>query len=116
MMTEAKPFGVPARIVRGWFVGLSILLAAFHARTAAQAQTYCAMYDNGSKSCGIPSLDGCRQSVDGVGGYCIPDQTSQMRPDLIDPLRRPMPTPDALSPSPDSSPGDLDWMPPPPEL
>jgi hypothetical protein len=114
-MIKAKPFGVPARIVQGWFIVFILLVGAFDARTAAQAQTYCAMYDNGSKNCGIPSLDSCRQSVDGVGGYCIPDQTSQMRPDLINPLRRLMPTPDTLSPGPDNSPGNLDWMPPPPE-
>ena len=94
-------------------VGFLVLLAfAGDASRVVQAQAYCAMYDDGSKNCGIPTLDSCRQSISGVGGYCAPDQTSQMRPDLFE---RPRLFPEPQNPSqPPTSPQDPSWMPRPP--
>jgi hypothetical protein len=85
------------------------LVLVFEAQSAAQTQTYCAMYNDGSKGCGIPSLQSCEQSVGGVGGYCAPDLTSQMRPDLFGGLRSPQP-----APTNQTNPQDPNWMPPPP--
>src|SRR4249919_249139 len=94
-------------------VGFLVLLAfAGDASHVVQAQAYCAMYDDGSKNCGIPTLDSCRQSISGVGGYCAPDQTSQMRPDVFD-GRRLFPGQQA-PPPPAAGPQDPNWMPPPP--
>jgi hypothetical protein len=68
--------------------GILLLSAMLDSRHSVQAQPYCAMYDDGTKSCGIPTLQSCDQSVSGVGGYCAPDMTSQMRPDLFHPLQQ----------------------------
>jgi len=93
-------------------IGFAVVLAlANDAKHVVQAQTYCAMYNDGSKSCGIPSLDSCRQTISGAGGYCTPDMTSQMRPDFFD-GRRLFPAPQP--PPPPAGPQDPNWMPPPP--
>jgi len=94
-------------------VGFLVLLAfAGDTSHVVQAQAYCAMYDDGSKNCGIPTLDSCRQSISGVGGYCAPDQTSQMRPDLFE---RPRLFPDLQNSAPPATtPQDPNWMPRPP--
>ena len=89
------------------------LVLAAEAHRSAQAQPYCAMYNDGSKGCGIPSLQSCEQSVSGVGGYCAPDTTSQMRPNLFGGLR-PLQSPQGFVPSDQNNPQDPNWMPPPP--
>lgn len=33
-------------------------------------QTYCAQFESGTQTCGIPSLRECEQTVSGVGGWC----------------------------------------------
>jgi len=92
---------------------LGALLVAVNAWDPAQAQPYCAMYNDGSKDCGIPTIESCRESVSGVGGICTPDETSQMRPDffnrrrLFQQLQGGMP----LGPPADN----LDQLPPPPD-
>jgi|SRR5215204_5408822 hypothetical protein len=105
--------GASRRSIQPIVIGFSVLLAFVgDASHVVQAQAYCAMYDDGSKNCGIPTLDSCRQSISGVGGYCAPDQTSQMRPDLFE---RPRLFPDLQnSVPPATSPQDPNWMPPPP--
>jgi hypothetical protein len=50
---------------------------------------YCANYNDGSQSCGIPTFQSCLQSVSGVGGSCGPDNTSQLRPNLMQRLFNP---------------------------
>src|SRR5215203_337446 len=100
-------------LIRSMMIGFLVVVAlAGDAGHVVQAQTYCAMFDDGNKSCGIPSLDSCRQTISGVGGYCTPDQTSQMRPDVFDGSRlfpgRQDPAPPATGPQ------DPNWMPPPP--
>jgi hypothetical protein len=89
-----------------------LLVLAFDAQHPTQAQTYCAMYDSGGKDCGIPSLASCQQSVSGVGGVCVPDQSAQLRPDFFQRRRLFQPSP------PDQGGmfgGNLDQMPPPPD-
>jgi len=82
-----------------------------------QAQPYCAMYSNGTQDCGIPTLQSCDQSISGVGGYCAPDTTAQLRPNLIDRWRADQseqsPQPLTLPPA-DTSQDSPNWLPPPP--
>ena len=59
--------------VRSLMIGaVLVLVIAPDATQIASAQPYCAVYDNGSRGCGIPTLQSCQQSVDGVGGICEP--------------------------------------------
>jgi hypothetical protein len=80
--------------------------------SVARAQPYCAVYDVGNKSCGIPSLEACQQSVSGAGGICEPDESASLNPDLFQRPRlfRPEPAPPPNS----DDPNNPDWMPPPP--
>jgi len=53
----------------------SLLLAP----TAGQAQTYpwCAVYggeDGGGTNCGFVTLEQCRATIMGMGGFCAPNQ------------------------------------------
>jgi hypothetical protein len=100
---------ISTRLVIGFVAVLALACDATH---VVQAQTYCAMFDDGNKSCGIPSLDSCRQTISGAGGYCTPDQTSQMRPDFFG-GRGLFPRPQPPAP-PAAGPQDPNWMPPPP--
>ena len=70
-------------------VGFGVIFAAaLGAGRTAQAQPYCAVYDDGEQNCGIPTLQSCEQSVSqsvsGVGGSCQPDTTSQLPPNTFD--------------------------------
>jgi hypothetical protein len=91
-----------------------VLAAAVDARNTARAQSYCAMFSDGSKSCGLPSLQSCQQTVSGVGGYCTPDLSSQLGPDLFDRHRLFRSLQDPLAPDQGGPPGG-DVMPPPPD-
>jgi hypothetical protein len=85
---------------------LSALLAFSQ---AANAQKYCARFYDDTQTCGIPSLRDCEQTVSGVGGDCIIDDTGDVAP-------RPGPLQRWIEGQPDgkpSSPG-LDDVPPPP--
>jgi len=83
-------------IVRMAFA-MAVLVAGAQAASAA----YCAMYHDGSRSCGIPSLEMCRQSVSGVGGSCMEDFTDQIPPNFIQRARRQQaPPPVPLPPPP----------------
>jgi len=87
-----------------------VVAAMVGAPSAAHAQTYCAVYPGGDRSCGIPTLQACQRSISGAGGSCQIDQGAHLRPNLIDRLeggRR-------NRPAPDQQPGGLNWMPPPP--
>jgi hypothetical protein len=64
-------------------LAFAVLLAAAQAASAA----YCAMYSNGSRSCGIPTLQMCVQSVSGVGGTCEQDFTDRIPPNFAQRLR-----------------------------
>src|SRR5262245_855840 len=103
--------------VRSLMTGAVLILASAPSTTRiASAQPYCAAYDNGSRSCGIPTLQSCQQSVDGVGGICQPDYTAQQRPDFFSGRRlRQAIEGDNPASSENNPPGGPDLMPPPPD-
>jgi len=93
-----------------------LLTLAIDALHPTQAQSYCAMYNDGSKSCGIPSLASCQQSISGVGGICTPDESSQLRPDFFNRRRLFQPLQEGNPPDQGGTlGGNLDQMPPPPD-
>jgi len=96
---------------------VAVLFAlAIDAPHPTQAQGYCAMYNDGSKTCGIPSLAGCQQSISGVGGICTPDESSQLRPDFFGRGRLFQPLQEGAPPDQGGTlGGSLDQMPPPPD-
>jgi len=102
-------------MLTGLLAFVAVLFAlAIDAQHPTRAQSYCAMYDDGSKSCGIPSLASCQQSVSGVGGNCMPDESSQLRPDFFNRRRLFQPLQDGTSPDQGGTlGGNLDQMPPP---
>ena len=51
--------------------------------TAQAQQKYCAMYYDGTQSCGIPTLQSCEQSVLGVGGTCQIDDSEEIPENLF---------------------------------
>jgi hypothetical protein len=93
---------------------LVVLVSAPGATRIASAQPYCAVYDNGSKNCGIPTIESCQQSVSGVGGICEPDYTSQMRPDFFT-GRRLREAFEGDNPASGENNPPADFMPPPPD-
>jgi hypothetical protein len=66
-------------------IALSLAFLLLTAQAASAA--YCAMYFNGTRSCGIPSLAMCQQAVTGVGGTCQQDFTDQLRPNMVQRMR-----------------------------
>jgi hypothetical protein len=67
------------------FVFILVFLFATQQNAAAQ---YCASYYDGTKSCGIPTLQACEQSVLGVGGVCVNDDSAQLGPPIKGPFQR----------------------------
>jgi len=65
----------------------ALAFAALLATTTAAPAAYCAMYYDGTRSCGIPSLQMCQQSVSGVGGSCQEDFTDRIPPNFVQRLR-----------------------------
>ena len=86
---------------------LVVVVLVLGAAQTAQAQHYCASDSDGTRKCGLPTLESCEQSVRGVGGSCDVDDSAQIPPNLMQRLFRPPP---------DSSPPafDPDYVPPPP--
>ena len=78
--------------------------------TPAGAAEYCAHYNDGSQSCGIPTFESCLQSVSGVGGECMIDNSSEIPQNLMQRLREAQP----LQPAPPEAVQSLQAMPPPP--
>jgi hypothetical protein len=68
-------------------IRIVLTLAVLFATSNAASAAYCAMYNNGSRSCGIPSLQMCWQSVSGVGGTCEQDFTDRIPPNFVQRLR-----------------------------
>lgn len=52
----------------------------------ARAVDYCAQYNDGSRSCGIPTYQSCLDSVRGVGGDCIEDDFGAIPKNLMQQL------------------------------
>jgi Protein of unknown function (DUF3551) len=52
----------------------ALLLAAFgsFAETARAEYLWCSIMQEGSVNCGFTTLDQCRATVSGVGGFCMP--------------------------------------------
>jgi hypothetical protein len=78
----------------------------------AAAVEYCAEFFDGQRSCGIPTYQGCLDTVSGVGGECIEDQFGAIPKGLMQQLmekRREewQTTPPAVR--------DLEAVPPPPQ-
>jgi hypothetical protein len=98
-------------------IGVALLSVAASGAPDVAAQPYCAFYNDGTSSCGIPTLQSCDASISGVGGYCGPDQSAQLRPNLIERLEQDNLPPPQLRPNTPQSqqPGGLNWMPPPPQ-
>ena len=77
----------------------------------AQAQQrYCAQYNDGTQSCGIPTLQSCEDSVRGVGGTCQIDDSAAIPENLFQRWR------DAQQADQKPSSPALDDVPPPPGL
>ena len=93
-----------------------VLFSAPDAARIASAQPYCAVYNDGTQNCGIPTLQSCEQSVSGVGGICEPDNTAQLRPDFFS-RRRLQQAIEGDNPASgeNNPPGGPDFMPPPPD-
>ncbi len=68
-------------------IRIGLALAALLVTATAAPAAYCAMYYSGSRACGIPSLEMCRQSVSGVGGTCEQDFTDRIPPNFVQRLR-----------------------------
>lgn len=64
---------------------LPFLLAVPH---DVSAQTYCLLDESGGRSCGIPTLQQCEQSLIGVGGSCQIDDSAQLGPPIKGPFQR----------------------------
>ena len=74
-----------------------VLLCLIASRASAQ---FCAVYSTGTRSCGIPSREMCMQAISGVGGACELDQTSSLRPNMVQRLRA-----ERMAPLPSAQPG-----------
>jgi hypothetical protein len=95
------------------FAGAILVACGLFAGRGAQAQTWCAEYNDGTQECGIPSEQSCRESVSGVGGLCEPDDDKRKArgPRLLQRLFDPA----APQASPNNLPmSDPQDMPPPP--
>ena len=77
---------------------------------AAAQQKYCAMYNDGTQSCGIPTLQSCEDSVRGVGGWCQGDDSEEIPENLFQRWR------DQQRADQNPSSPALDDVPPPPGL
>ena len=94
--------------------GAALAAAAMPAAPVA-AQPYCAFYNNGTQSCGIPTLQSCDESLSGVGGYCGPDETAAIPHNLMQRWRADPDRPRLFAPEPPPGmPGGQEDLPPPP--
>lgn len=62
---------------------VAIAIALIASTDAKAQQAYCAFYNDGTQSCGIPTLQSCEDSVRGVGGMCHPDDSAQIPPNFF---------------------------------
>ena len=79
-------------------ISIALILVILIATAKAAPAAYCAMYNDGTRSCGIPSQQMCMQSVSGVGGYCQEDFTDRIPPNLIQRMRGAEPAPSYMPP------------------
>ena len=116
MLTCSRSVAQCKQVARTLLIALLLLIiTGLHRGSDVYAQPYCAVYNNGTQNCGIPTLQSCEQSVSGVGGTCQPDNTAQLRPDLFGGGRLLRDIEGATSPpNQGNSPNSPGWMPPPP--
>lgn len=74
-------------MIRPYLMRGGLVLAAWLMSGTVAPAAFCAMYTNGSRACGIPTLEMCMQSVTGVGGTCQQDFTSSIPPNFAQRLR-----------------------------
>ena len=74
--------------VLGAFFALAFALSLVSAGRVAVAQPYCMIDDDGQRSCGIPTLQECEDTVRGVGGSCVVDESAQLPAPVEGPLQR----------------------------
>lgn len=67
--------------------GLGLALVIWLAGAGVASAAFCALYNNGTRSCGIPTQQMCVQSLSGVGGACVLDQTDQIPPNMVQRMR-----------------------------
>jgi hypothetical protein len=83
------------------------LTLALGGLSIADAAEYCAKYNDGTQNCGIPTFESCQQSVSGVGGECVIDDSGEIPKNLMQRLLEAQPPPSASFQK-------SDPMPPPP--
>jgi hypothetical protein len=102
-------------VMKSLAIGIAALTALL-GMSRVSAQPYCAYYADGTRECGIPSLQTCTQSVVGVGGYCGPDETQAIPPNLMQRWRQDPDRPRLFAPKPGpGQPGGSNFLPPPPQ-
>ena len=62
---------------------IAVSIAIWAASATATPAQFCAMFFNGTRSCGIPSFQTCLATVSGVGGHCQQDYTSAIPPNFM---------------------------------
>jgi hypothetical protein len=96
-------------------LALTVLTVSMLSTSHLAAQPYCAYYNNGTQSCGIPTLQSCDESLAGVGGYCGPDQQAAIPDNLMQRWRANPDRPRLFAPEPPPGmPGGQEDLPPPP--
>jgi hypothetical protein len=93
---------------------LVFLLPVLAISPAALAQPYCLLDESGGRSCGIPTLQQCEQSLVGVGGSCQIDDSAQLGPPVKGPLQRMFERAEENQNDQRPRSPDLDDVPPPP--
>jgi hypothetical protein len=66
-------------------LALALLLSVVPQVAFAQ---YCLLDRSGGRSCGIPSLQACEQSLSGVGGSCQIDDSAELGAPIKGPFQR----------------------------
>jgi len=66
-----------------------VLTAGMSTPADARTYPYCAWYEDGSSSCGFPTMSSCQASVSGVGGYCGINPRAAWRRPAYKPPRQP---------------------------
>ena len=91
-----------------------VLLLSVLVPGGANAQSYCASYYDGTRNCGLATLQACERSLLGVGGTCVIDDSAQLGAPIKGPFQRMFERAEQQSDYNKPSSPDLDDVPPPP--
>ncbi len=73
-------------------LGAGFMLCGTPQQTKADPYRWCAEYggrEGGGTNCGFLTLEQCRITIQGIGGWCVPNQFYDGRPyDQAQPVRR----------------------------